>query len=96
MNWDKKQFHYLSVVSIFKKNEGKAWVYYIVACMNIWSGKPRLTAVRIRCADHSTHSTRKGWRLSDKRRCSVSIVRLRSSATELSFFISDYIRGLDW
>jgi hypothetical protein len=46
--------------------------------------KPRLTAMGIRCADHATPSTRKTWPTSGGR--SVGVVRLRTTATEFSFF----------
>jgi hypothetical protein len=50
------------------------------------SRKPRLTAVGIRCADHITPSTRKSRHyFADSGGRSVSIVRLRTKATEFSF-----------
>jgi hypothetical protein len=43
--------------------------------------------VGIRCADHATPSTRKGWRLrATSGGRSVGIVRLRTTATEFSLF----------
>jgi hypothetical protein len=50
--------------------------------------KPRLTAVGIRCADHATPSTRKRLALTSPTSGgrSVGIVRLRTTATEFSFF----------
>jgi hypothetical protein len=52
------------------------------------SRKPRLTAVGIRCGDHATPSIRKKLALTSPRSggCSVSIVRLRTKATEFIFF----------
>jgi hypothetical protein len=48
-------------------------------------------AVGISCADHTTSSTSKsGTNFADKRR-SVGIVRLRTTATEFSFYKKYYI-----
>jgi hypothetical protein len=48
--------------------------------------KPRLTAVRICCADHATHSVRKKLALTSQTSGgrSVDIVRLRAKATGLN------------
>jgi hypothetical protein len=52
------------------------------------SRKPRLTAMGIRCADHAAPpiSANVGINFADKRRSLVGIVRLRTKATEFSFF----------
>jgi hypothetical protein len=51
--------------------------------LRLRSGKPRLTVVGIRCADHVTPSTRKSrHHFADSGGRSVAIVRLRTKATE--------------
>jgi hypothetical protein len=60
--------------------------------------KLRLTAVGIRCADHATSSTLKSWALTSPTSGgrSVGIVRLRTKATEFSFFFPHGVRQSTW
>jgi hypothetical protein len=52
------------------------------------SRKPRLTAVRTRCAGHATHSIRKvGINFADKRRSLGRVVRLLTKVTEFSVLV---------
>jgi hypothetical protein len=66
---------------------GRIWdiilVFLFEGLSEIRSGKPRLTTVRIRCADRATPSIRKSSRSGGR---SVGTVRSWTKATELIFF----------
>jgi hypothetical protein len=59
--------------------------------------KPRLTAVRIRCADHATPSTRKSRHyFADSGGRSVGIVRLRTKAKGVFYMVTAAISQSVW
>jgi hypothetical protein len=62
---------FLSFRALFHLIGIKDGLFYVILWpynKNLRSRKPRLTTMRIRCADHATHSNRKIWHYADKRR----------------------------